>query len=324
MTTYDAVVVGAGPNGLVAANHLLDHGWSVLVLEAQPEVGGAVRSDGEVHPAFVHDTFSAFYPLAAASRAIRDFRLEEHGLRWRHAPAVLGHPRPDGEWALLHRDREVTATLMERQHGGDGEAWLRLCAAVGRHRRPPGRRPADPVPPGPGRARPDDPAEVRGRPGDDPDPAHARRRAGPPALRRHVPGAAAGRQRRARRHPARCRRVRADGPADDDARADGRLPGPRGRRRRPHPGPRASRPVPRRRDPLRDPGDADRRGARPRDRRTHRGRADVPRLAGSARRRGRPAPVRRSRRGGRPAGPRASAAWPASGSIPARSRSTGR
>ena len=44
-TTYDAVVVGAGPNGLVAANHLVDAGWSVLVLEAQPSVGGAVRSD---------------------------------------------------------------------------------------------------------------------------------------------------------------------------------------------------------------------------------------------------------------------------------------
>jgi phytoene dehydrogenase-like protein len=41
---YDAVVVGAGPNGLVAANHLVDKGWSVLVLEAQPTVGGAVRS----------------------------------------------------------------------------------------------------------------------------------------------------------------------------------------------------------------------------------------------------------------------------------------
>jgi phytoene dehydrogenase-like protein len=65
--TYDAVVIGSGPNGLVAANHLVDRGWSVLVLEAQPELGGAVRSAEDVHPGFVHDTFSAFYPLAAAS-----------------------------------------------------------------------------------------------------------------------------------------------------------------------------------------------------------------------------------------------------------------
>ncbi|MDP9821032.1 phytoene desaturase family protein [Nocardioides massiliensis] len=127
-TTYDAVVVGAGPNGLVAANHLLDRGWSVLVLEAQPDVGGAVRSDREVHPDYVHDTFSAFYPLAAGSPTIQSFRLEEHGLRWRHAPGVLGHPLPDGQWAMLHRDRDVTASLMDAQHPGDGDAWLELCA----------------------------------------------------------------------------------------------------------------------------------------------------------------------------------------------------
>ena len=128
MSTYDAVVVGAGPNGLVAANRLVDAGWSVLVLEAQPDVGGAVRSDTEVHPGFVHDTFSAFYPLAAASRAIRSFALEEHGLVWRHAPAVLGHPLRDGSWALLHRDPGVTAALAEDRHRGDGDAWLELCA----------------------------------------------------------------------------------------------------------------------------------------------------------------------------------------------------
>jgi phytoene dehydrogenase-like protein len=105
VTGYDAVVVGAGPNGLVAANYLADAGWSVLVLEAQPTVGGAVRHDSELHEDFVHDTFSAFYPLAAASRTIQSFHLEKHGLIWRHAPAVLGHPLPDGQWAILHRDR---------------------------------------------------------------------------------------------------------------------------------------------------------------------------------------------------------------------------
>ncbi len=125
---YDAVVVGAGPNGLVAANYLLDAGWTVLVLEAQPTVGGAVRSDNAVHPDFVHDTFSAFYPLAAASRTIQSFGLEEHGLRWVHAPAVLANPVDGGQWAVQHRDRDVTAQLMEEQHSGDGEAWLDLCA----------------------------------------------------------------------------------------------------------------------------------------------------------------------------------------------------
>jgi len=135
-TAYDAVVIGAGHNGLVAANRLADAGWSVLVLEAQPEIGGAVRTAQDVHPDFRHDTFSAFYPLGVASPALRSLRLEEHGLVWRHPPAALGHPLPDGGWALIHRDRHVTAALMDEQHPGDGDAWLALCAswdAIGDH-----------------------------------------------------------------------------------------------------------------------------------------------------------------------------------------------
>lgn len=125
--SWDAVVVGAGPNGLTAANRLADAGWSVLVLEAQPQVGGAVRSDRELDGEFLHDTFSAFYPLAAASPLIKGLGLERYGLSWTHAPAVLGHPLPDGNWAMIDRDREVTASWMEQQSAGDGTAWLQLC-----------------------------------------------------------------------------------------------------------------------------------------------------------------------------------------------------
>lgn len=122
----DAVVIGAGPNGLVAANLLADAGWDVLVLEEQPQVGGAVRSDRAVHPDFVHDTFSAFYPLAAASPVLAALDLERHGLQWRHAPAVLGHAGPDGSWTLVHRDPAVTADLLDHERPGDGAAWLAL------------------------------------------------------------------------------------------------------------------------------------------------------------------------------------------------------
>ena len=104
---YDAVVIGAGPNGLVAANRLVDAGWSVLVLESRPHLGGAVHSDRSVDPDFEHDTFSSFYPLGAVSPALRSLHLEDHGLVWRHAPAVLGHPRPDGSWAMLLRDQQM-------------------------------------------------------------------------------------------------------------------------------------------------------------------------------------------------------------------------
>ncbi len=126
-TVADAVVIGSGPNGLVAANLLADAGWDVLVLEEQSVYGGAVRSARDVHPDYVHDTFSSFYPLAMVSPVMTSLHLEEHGLTWSHAPAVVGTPYRDGPWALLHRDRELTAKGLEADAPGDGESWLRLC-----------------------------------------------------------------------------------------------------------------------------------------------------------------------------------------------------
>src|SRR5579875_3917348 len=94
--SVDAVVIGAGHNGLVAAAMLADAGWDVLVVEADTTPGGAVRSDREVHPDFVTDRFSAFYPFGYASPVLQELDLASHGLRWEHAPAVLTHVLPDG------------------------------------------------------------------------------------------------------------------------------------------------------------------------------------------------------------------------------------
>ncbi|WP_250294214.1 phytoene desaturase family protein [Streptomyces atroolivaceus] len=123
----DAVIIGAGPNGLVAANLLADAGWSVEVLEAQPEPGGAVRSDRALHPDFTSDLFSSFYPLAAASPVLARLGLREEGLSWSRAPRVLAHPLPDGRCAVLESGAERTAVGLDSFAAGDGAAWLDLC-----------------------------------------------------------------------------------------------------------------------------------------------------------------------------------------------------
>ncbi|MDA8268772.1 MAG: NAD(P)/FAD-dependent oxidoreductase [Actinomycetota bacterium] len=128
----DAVVIGAGHNGLVAANLLADAGWSVVVLEAAASPGGATSSAELTVPGFVHDVGSGFYPLAAVSPVIRRLGLDGHGLRWRHAPLPLAHARPSGPGpglapAILP-DADATATRLEMETAGDGAAWSALMA----------------------------------------------------------------------------------------------------------------------------------------------------------------------------------------------------
>jgi len=135
-TAPDAIVIGSGPNGLVAANLLADAGWQVVVYEAAPVPGGAVRSAELTLPGFVHDVFSAFYPFAAASPVMRSLRLEEHGLLWCRSPLVLGHPTPGGPSAVLSMDRSVTEASLEQFARRDGEQWRDLMAPWDRMSRP--------------------------------------------------------------------------------------------------------------------------------------------------------------------------------------------
>ena len=122
----DAVVIGAGQNGLVAGNLLADKGWSVLVLEGSDECGGAVRSGELIEPGFVNDRFSAFYPLAAASPVFGPMHLDQHGLTWCRAPLVLAHPSPLGTCPIVSPDLDETCESLDKDVVGDGDGWRHL------------------------------------------------------------------------------------------------------------------------------------------------------------------------------------------------------
>jgi phytoene dehydrogenase-like protein len=123
---YDAVVVGAGPNGLAAAVELARNGRSVAVLEAKETVGGGTRSAETTLPGFIHDLGSAIHPLGYASPYFRQLPLEEYGLEWVHPPAPLAHPFDDGTAAVLERSVEETAAAL----GPDARAYERLMEGV--------------------------------------------------------------------------------------------------------------------------------------------------------------------------------------------------
>jgi phytoene dehydrogenase-like protein len=123
---YDAVVVGAGPNGLAAAITLQREGLSVLLLEAANTVGGGARTAELTAPRFYHDVCSAIHPLAAASPFFTTLPLSDHGLEFIYPPASAAHPFDDGTAALLTRSLGNTA----QQLGDDAAAYRHLVDPV--------------------------------------------------------------------------------------------------------------------------------------------------------------------------------------------------
>ncbi|MCZ7415856.1 MULTISPECIES: phytoene desaturase family protein [unclassified Streptomyces] len=126
----DAVVVGAGPNGLTAAVELARRGHSVEVFEAASAVGGGARTEELTLPGFRHDPCSAVHPMGAGSPAFRDMPLARHGLTWLHPGIALAHPFPDGTAATLTDSVGETAMSFGPRDAG---AYRRLMAPfVGR------------------------------------------------------------------------------------------------------------------------------------------------------------------------------------------------
>ncbi len=112
MSQLDAVVVGAGPNGLAAAITLARAQRSVLVLEAASEPGGSARTEELTRPGYLHDVCSAIHPMGIASPFMRELPLAAHGLEWIHPTAALAHPFDDGHAAVLTRSVDATADTL--------------------------------------------------------------------------------------------------------------------------------------------------------------------------------------------------------------------
>jgi phytoene dehydrogenase-like protein len=118
----DAIVVGAGPNGLACAATLAAAGVEVTVLEAAATVGGGTRTSELTLPGLLHDDCSASHPFAVDSPALTTLGLERHGLEWAWPEIEVAHPFDDGSTALMHRSIEETAAGL----GPAGRAWKRL------------------------------------------------------------------------------------------------------------------------------------------------------------------------------------------------------
>lgn len=121
----DAVVVGAGPNGLTAAVELARRGFAVEVFEAADTIGGGARTEELTLPGYRHDPCSAVHPLGVGSPAFRAMPLARHGLEWLHPELPLAHPFPDGTAAVLARSVGETAMSLGPRDAG---TYRRLVA----------------------------------------------------------------------------------------------------------------------------------------------------------------------------------------------------
>lgn len=128
-TSYDAIIIGSGPNGLAAAITLARTGRSVLVYEAQQTIGGGCRSAELTLPGFTHDICSAIHPFGTASPFLRTLPLEQYGVEWIHPPIPLAHPLDDGTAATLTSSLAMTST----NFGQDATAYTQLMQPLIKH-----------------------------------------------------------------------------------------------------------------------------------------------------------------------------------------------
>ncbi len=125
MGRFDAVVVGAGPNGLAAGVELTRSGRRVLVVEGSDRIGGGTRTEELTLPGFRHDVCSAIHPLGIASPFFASAGIGS----WIHPDIPVTHPLDGGRAGVLYRSLDETAAAL----GPDGARYRRLIGGLVDH-----------------------------------------------------------------------------------------------------------------------------------------------------------------------------------------------
>jgi phytoene dehydrogenase-like protein len=125
---YEAVVIGGGHNGLTCACYLAKAGLSVLVLEANDDIGGLTVTQEITRPGFHSDLHAFGYQFASLSPAPQELELERHGLRLLHPDVAFAHAFPDGRSLRMHADLEQTCASIAGISPPDADAWRALFA----------------------------------------------------------------------------------------------------------------------------------------------------------------------------------------------------
>ena len=123
---YDAIVIGAGPNGLAAAIEIARAGRRVCLYEGNSTVGGGSRSAELTLPGFIHDVCSAVHPLAAGSPFFSKLPLQNYGLEFLFPRSELAHPFDDGTALIVERSVDATA----ERFGRDRTAYRRVFSPL--------------------------------------------------------------------------------------------------------------------------------------------------------------------------------------------------
>ena len=123
--SYDAIVIGAGHNGLVAATYLARAGWRTVVLERESRPGGAVLSDELTRPGLVHDVFATNMNLFRGSPVAAELgaELERHGLSYATSALPFANVFPDGRALRVHQDRDATLAELRAHDPRDADGW---------------------------------------------------------------------------------------------------------------------------------------------------------------------------------------------------------